>query len=229
MKILIFSDSHFHKEFEEKKFTFLKRIISQADQVVIAGDFWEARLMTFEEFVHSSWNKLFPLLKNKKTIYVYGNHDKKEFSDSRVSLFSDIQTEQYRFTSGGKTFVVEHGNRHNLKIFRQLHSLGLGNIFKSKFVIKWIHTKLEKFLIRTYGKNFLKKNFKKYNTEIKIQTQKEFINGEIYICGHTHAAEIDLEHNFINTGIIRHGLAQYVVIDGNDITLHEEWYNSPKK
>ncbi len=229
VKTLIFSDTHLHKEFEEEKFLFLKKIISEADRVIIAGDFWEAKLMTFDEFVNSFWNQLFPLLKKKNTVYIYGNHDKKELSDKRVSLFSDIQTDQYKFTSCGKTFVVEHGNRFFSK-FYYLAFTGIGKyILPSKFTIKWIHSKLEKFLTRTYGKEFIQKRFRKFNNEIKMQMRKEFTNDEILICGHTHAAEIDLKHNFINTGIIRHGIAQYVVIDGDDISLHEEWYENPKK
>lgn len=227
MKVLLFSDSHLDKKFDEKKFKFLEKIISEADKVIILGDFWEGSLISFDEFVKSPWNKLFPLLKNKKAVYIYGNHDKKEASDDKVKLFSDSQADKYTFTSDGKTFVAEHGDRffRNHATYYLTYGGPLKSIFMSKLFITWQFLILEDFLTKTFGTNFLKKRSLRFNKHIKKVMIKDFKNGEILICGHTHATEIDLENNFINTGIVRHGLGQYVIIDDGKVQLKEEWYS----
>ncbi|MBI4226199.1 metallophosphoesterase family protein, partial [Candidatus Roizmanbacteria bacterium] len=111
MKILIFSDSHLTENFEEKKFNFLKKIIQQSDSVIINGDFWDGYRTTFDRFISSDWNKLFPLLKSKKTVYIHGNHDRETYIDQNASLFSDLQTHTYRLQLNGKVFIIEHGHR----------------------------------------------------------------------------------------------------------------------
>nr|MBI5455722.1 metallophosphoesterase family protein [Candidatus Levybacteria bacterium] len=230
MKIIFFSDTHLTNKLEDKKFTFLEKIISQADKVIILGDFWDNSLITFDQFVNSSWNKLFPLLKSKKTVYVYGNHDKKEFSDKRVLLFSDTQTDKYSFKVNEKTFVAEHGDRFfkNNLIYQLTYGGPLKIFFMSKLFITWQFVIFENLLTKAFGTRFLKKKSLRFNGHIKKVIIKEFKNNEILICGHTHAAEIDLKNNFINTGIIRHGLGQFVIIDDGIIYLKEEWYNASR-
>lgn len=226
MKILLFSDTHLTKSFEENKFIFLKKIIAQADRVIILGDFWEGSLTTFDEFVKSDWVKLFPLLKEKHTVYIYGNHDRKELSDERVSLFSDMQTDKYKLDINGRTFVLEHGDSFFRKHITYYLTYGgpLKAFFMSKLFITWQFLILENFLTKVFGTTFLKKRSLRFNRYIKKGMIKEFKKGEILICGHTHAAEIDLDNNFINTGIVRHGLGQYVLIDDGEVYLKEEWY-----
>ena len=92
MKILVISDVHLDNAFEKPKYRFLKKIIRRADRVIINGDFWDGYLVKFQQFIQSPWKSLFPLLKSKKTIYIYCNHDKKILSDKHTALFSDIQT-----------------------------------------------------------------------------------------------------------------------------------------
>lgn len=226
MKILLFSDTHLLKKFDEKKFAFLQRIISQADKVIILGDFWEGSLMTFDEFINSSWNKLFPLLKQKHTVYIYGNHDEETLSDNRVSLFSDVQSVRFTFNEGGKTFVVEHGDKFfdNHLIYQLTYGGPFKQIFMSKSFITLRFIILDDLLTKVFGKKFLNRRLS-FNKHIKKVMLNEFKNGQILICGHTHAAEIDLKNNFINTGIIRHGLGQYVLIDDREVILKEEWYS----
>ncbi len=58
-------------------------------------------------------------------------------------------------------------------------------------------------------------NFKNYTRNKK---------GHIYIFGHTHLAEKDLLHNYVNSGYIDNGIAQYVIVEDGKIKLKEEWY-----
>jgi len=93
-KILLFSDSHLHPPiFKKAYFDRLVNLIEQADQVIINGDFWEGYFYSFDQFVNSKWNQLFPLLKQKHTIYLPGNHDLMSKLDKRTNLFSSAVVE----------------------------------------------------------------------------------------------------------------------------------------
>lgn len=227
MKILLFSDSHLRLRFEPKKFNFLKKIISEADKVIILGDFWEGGLETFDEFINSKWKELFPLLKEKHTVYAYGNHDEKDKADERVSLFSDVQIRQFKFEEGGKTFVVEHGDRFfkNHVFYLLTYGGPFRFFFMSRIFLTWQFVILEDFLTKTLGTKYLAQKALNFNKHIKKVWAKESKGSEILICGHTHGAEMDLQNNFINTGLVRHGLGQYVLIDGEKIISGEEWYS----
>ena len=65
-KILIFSDTHLTKRFEEKKYNLLVRLVSSSDRVIINGDFWDSWFVSFKDFLGSKWNKLFPLLRERE-------------------------------------------------------------------------------------------------------------------------------------------------------------------
>lgn len=224
MKYVVFSDTHLGEGFNEKKFVFLKKIINGADRIIIAGDFWEGLQITFDEFVNSRWNKLFPYLKKKKAVYIYGNHDSKKYNNERVSLFSVIQTERYVFSSGNKTFVVEHGDRaHILAVTLTKNVSKMIAFFINKNPM--ISHQLEKFAFNIFGKDFHQKISSRMNNKIKNQLGKGFAGNRILICGHSHHQELDLKNNFVNPGMIKFGLGQYFVIENGRINLREEWYN----
>jgi len=221
MKYLIFSDTHLSRTFEKEKFDFLKKIICQADRVVINGDFWEGTEIIFDEFVKSPWNKLFPYFKSKHTIYVYGNHDPEEKADKRVELFSDIQTKQFIFYSNGKKFIVEHGDRFNLSFINLLTRLeNFGSFLTGKNLFEVL--RVERLLYKILGVKKVQGMFQGLNQEIKKQASIE--NGTFLICGHTHSQELDIEHNFANTGIVRYGVGQFIIVENGIIQIREENY-----
>ena len=216
MKTLIFSDSHLSNRFDPKKFAFLKKIVSTADKVIINGDFWEGYTCTFTELVNSPWKQLFPLLKEKNTVYLYGNHDKKSYSDQKTKLFSTTQGIRYKFKSGNKIFHVEHGDRLMPLLDAYLAKY-------PKFLNDFFET-TEGFMFRYFGKLHLYLFFKSLNEKIKKRIADKFKKNEYLVCGHTNFAEIDLERNFINSGFIKHKIGYYLIIEDGDITLHEERY-----
>lgn len=218
MKILVFSDSHLTDKFEEKKFNFLKKIIDQVDQVIINGDFWDAYLTTFNKFINSPWRSFFPILKKKNTVYVQGNHDKKIYSDKRVDLFSNYQTTSYKKIIGKTEYIFEHGNSI-LPAIDDIFNIKLSPIIQKP--VKTIHD----YLVQKFKKKFLKFAFKRHNQKMKKKIQKNLKNNQVYVCGHTHFAEIDRENQFMNSGIFRSGLGQYLIIEENKITLNEHWYD----
>ncbi len=218
MKLLVFSDTHLTEYVEEKKFNLLRDIISKADKVVINGDFWDGYLSTFDAFIHSGWKNLFPLLKKKKSVYVYGNHDNKQFKHTDLcKLFSNIQTDQYKITLGKKTYIFEHGNR--------LLPFGDEDAFQAqiKSTFNKFSNKIEGLLIKTLGVHY-QRFLKKYNEIIKQKLLKELKENEYYVCGHTHSAEVDRKNRFINSGVIKDGLAQYIHISEKGFTPNNKIY-----
>lgn len=218
MKLLVFSDTHLTEFIEEKKFNLLSKIISKADRVVINGDFWDGYLSSFDEFIHSGWKNLFPLLKKKNTVYVYGNHDHKHFEHTkRSNIFSDIQTDRFSIKIGKKTFVFEHGNR--------LLPFGDEEIFQAQIKSKFnrLSNTIEGILIKTLGVHY-QLFLQKYNEIIKKKLVKELKKDEFYVCGHTHSAEIDTKNRFINSGVIKDGLAQYIHITEKGVTPNSVIY-----
>lgn len=221
MKIIIFSDTHLNRVFDQKKFDFLKKVIDSADQVIINGDFWEGFDMSFDEFVDSKWKRLFPYLLKKDAIYVYGNHDPKHMSNGRVKLFSKHQTRQYKLKLKEKTYIFEHGDRF----------LPLVDLFFKKYLGSsppmWLnqwYERFEKSMIKTFGKNYLKHTYGKFNSIMKSKIRKIAKENEWYVFGHSHLNEYDRESRFINSGLVRHGLGQYILINNNEVQLIDEQY-----
>ena len=218
MDILVFSDSHLSLPFEEKKYKFLENIISQADQVIINGDFWDGYLVSYKQFIESPWRHLFPLLKQKQAIYIFGNHDKKTFADKTMYLFSAAQTLRYELKIKEITYIFEHGHR--------LAPLGdKGLLLPPNKPVKMVKytDKIEKLFIRRTGSKY-QKLLKINNRRIKKKLKKELKPNEYYVCGHTHSAEVDYKNRFINTGVIKHGLAQYMWFKNNTLYVKQEKY-----
>jgi UDP-2,3-diacylglucosamine pyrophosphatase LpxH len=217
MKILVFSDSHLGPQFEENKYEFLKKIISEVDQVIINGDFWDGFLMKFDKFVESPWKKLFPLFKSKQTVYLYGNHDLPSMANDKVMLFSDIQGLYYQFTMNDQVFHIEHGNRFIPLLDESIP------FFKLPLVGKVLNFS-ERILVRGFGKRYLESAQSRKNVKIKDVRGNHIKNDVFLICGHTHYAELDEANKFANTGIIRHGLAQYLIIEDGKVTAYNTTY-----
>ena len=216
MKTLIFSDTHLTEVFEPDKYLFLKKIIAPADQVIINGDFWDGYLTSFSDFIDSRWNELFALLKEKKTIYLFGNHDRSEYNDQRMNLFSVKQGNNYQFKLKNKEIIIEHGHR----LFHSLDLLLKYNI--STPTVRSITRKkdrFEKYLIKKTG--IVLHTYLGYfpNRQIKKKIKKELSPNQIFVCGHTHLPAYDLKKNYLNTGFIQHGIGHYIIVDGNNLSL----------
>ncbi|HCC84872.1 MAG TPA: hypothetical protein DEP87_04280 [Candidatus Pacebacteria bacterium] len=224
MKTVIFSDTHFDPWFEPKKYAYLARLIQQADQVIINGDLWESILWTFDEFIKSPWSGLFSLLKAKKTIYIYGNHDAIKFSDERVQLFSTRQVTEWKIQTENKHYLIQHGDQYDLT-FHKWSRHPIGKILAHNPLIVRGMLLTEKFCMRWLDIHYSQNQLQKFNQEIKQEISGLLAPQEILITGHTHSAEIDEAHQFANSGFIRNGLAQYLEIDvAGALILHEDRY-----
>lgn len=222
MKILIFGDTHLNQKFEPYLFDYISKLIKTADQVIINGDFWDAYLCSFDDFVNSKWKKLFPLLKNKNTIYLYGNHDSQKKCDHRVDLFSSQQSVIFEWKSkSGKRYIIRHGDTiagdfdykhpHLTKYFWWLYSL----MFKLN--------KADNFIGKIY-QHFDHKKCLGIFTSISEYAQKNIRDSEVLICGHSHIHKDDRGNHLVSIGPFWNKIARYLIIDGDKVELHEESY-----
>lgn len=219
MKTIIFSDTHLTKRFSKRKFEFLKTLILRADKIIINGDFWDAYFISFDKFVKSKWNELFPFLKAKNTIYLNGNHDQKKWCDKRVDMFSSIQAQDYELRVGKYKLKIQHGN-----VIRP--SIGE----KYPWTSNWITCNLglggRNIFTRIFGENFVK------IFPPARKTQKKLINwslenmygNEIFVASHSHTPILDLTKRYINTGFIGQTYASYIEINDKKIDLIKKRY-----
>lgn len=222
MRLLVFSDTHLNDTFEEKKYRLLESNIKSSDRVIINGDFWEGFIFSFDQFINSPWKGLFPHLVAKKTVYLFGNHDRKEYSDKRARLFSVKQSQQYKINSEDNELIFEHGNRL-LPFFDEYIKFKQLNHIKPLFMKAY--NAFNRPLTRNYKDKFINLVYRPQNKIIINKLKKELIKNQIMITGHTHAYGIDLKNQYINTGFIRHGWAQYLIIENGKFKMMNEWYD----
>ncbi len=223
MKILVISDIQLNK-FEPKKKKVLKEIVEKHDKVIINGDLWDSWLMSAEEFIKSKYKDLFPLLLEKKAVYIFGNHDpQSKISKNQLSKFCVEYGDFYEFKLGETLYHIEHGHFILDKNFNYSLPTRLYNKL----------TKLENPLIYYIAEKFTEISYKIYpdlqlNSKM-MRNWNDFIRNnkpkdKFYIIGHTHKAEIDKKNKFANSGAIYYGYASYLTITENDITLNKLQY-----
>lgn len=221
MKTLIFSDTHLTHKFEPRKHKFLERTILGADQVIVNGDLWDGYFTRFDKFLNSKWKRLFPLLLSKKCIYLYGNHDRKEFLDSRTSQFAVEVKKQHLLEFPEQRLVIEHGDRWIRSIDVKLPTNSWTFRMLKSFLA--VTLKFEEYGVRTFGRNFYKvykdAHRRDENTLLKEVVEREFQPNEFLVCGHTHLPEFSLDSHFINTGFIKYRLATYLLIDNGKLNF----------
>jgi predicted phosphodiesterase len=211
--ILVLSDTHLNKNFEQAKLDKLVTLIQGARHVIINGDFWEGFEMTFDEFMRTKWVDLFPYLKSKHAVYIFGNHDKCKFSDQRIDQFCDRSTEQYIEQINTIRFIFEHGHRYAHKLD------GMFGVERPHRIEQALVESIQMIAIKLFGTRAMWFAFKGLNQEIKRKAKEEFGKLGPYrlISGHTHCAEVDTARNFANTGFSKYGYLQYLTIDEKGI------------
>ncbi|MDO8650243.1 MAG: metallophosphoesterase family protein [Candidatus Berkelbacteria bacterium] len=207
-KVLIISDLHLTKKFSPAKFDLIKKVISDCDQLIINGDLWEGFGMSLKDFMSSGWRQLFPSLKEKNTVYLFGNHDPKE--NARYEQFSTLATKTYEFSQNNVDFYVVHGDYFDPTLDMRHPNLPKPLLFIGVIVESW--------LISTIGRGYL--NIYRASNEKMKKWHRSNISNKWLVCGHSHLAELDLETKFANSGIfLRPGLASYLKIEKGEIEL----------
>jgi len=212
MRYLIFSDTHLTPWFRQDKFEALAEAIQGADRVIINGDFWESYGHSFSSFLESKWSStLFPLLLEKKAIYLLGNHDPEQSIDQRCKRFCVEQKMVHEFGSGGKRFRVEHGNAV-VPFFDERWGIRLPSpiVLLLQLVEGLVH-------VASRGK-IAERLFAHNNKTAKSWVKHNLPKNTYLVTGHTHGAEVDLENRYINSGFSRHGTCEYVYIEDGKVT-----------
>ncbi len=213
--LIAFSDTHLtHHWFNPKKFRYLANIIRSADQVAIVGDFWDGMRCSFDQFIQSPWKALFPLLKSKDAIYLYGNHDLEEWCDERVNRFSTHQAEAVDITVGTLNLRLEHG--HHIAPDPITKNPKLLNIP----MIGWADYIFTSVIPMTlFGERWTKISGRESTRLMRERAKELSANGQWLICGHSHVAQLDPEIKYANSGFISLGRIQYLKIDKYSIDL----------
>lgn len=210
MKTLVFSDTHFDKRFDQRRFNKLADLIANADNVIINGDFWEGLAISFDEFMGSKWKALFPLLKAKKAIYVYGNHDDARLSDDRIYEFCDEAVENYTYKTPSRTYFFTHGQQF---LFPKLKDKDSGIKRALKPLTKmdiFVAAKIQATMFKLFGPNIFPKRFNK----MSLEERKAIAPIEnLVVCGHSHKPQYQPDLNFIDIGFFNYGWANYMLID----------------
>lgn len=211
MKTIIVSDLHLTAKFDQKKYICLKKLFESCDKLIINGDFWSCYSSTFEELVNSKWKQLFPIMLGKKAVYIYGNHDRSEFMDQRVNLFSVEQRTSLNYSSGEHKYHIEHG--HLFFKHQSISNPKFISLYRKLKIDERIRLPLESLLFKKFDLKTLTKYFSYLNKEIKIKNKQLLQKGIILVVGHTHAPENNKVMKFVNTGFIGHNLGWYLVIN----------------
>ncbi len=216
MKTLIFADTHLSNRVHRKKLNYLKSIIEPADRVIIAGDFWDGFLTTLDKFTASGWNELFPLLLERQAIYVFGNHDRVEWSNDKVKLFSVQQAMAVDVIIGQRQFHITHGHTVFTSLEDKIPALNHSVPLRIGANMDVLHKLV-------WGRRFLSKD-STINAPMRDFTASSLPSPVFLICGHSHYPEIDHQHRIANTGFIGMGFGNYLIIEDDQLELIKEKY-----
>lgn len=213
--VLVFSDTHFTSKVDRPRLDVLKQLIQQHDQVVINGDFFDGYLVTFDDFVRSGWSELFPLLA-KKTVYIYGNHDKKEYSDQRVRLFSHSQTTHHTIPDAGVEVRIEHGDR----IAPSFDSMLPGVAQRASSLYPW-WLLVEQDVARVVPPVGWALSFKRRLNNWRIaRSARRLPADQVLLTGHSHIPY--RSDRYYNPGSFSRRLARYATIADTGIAIHAQ-------
>lgn len=212
MKVIVISDTHLGRRFSQKRFTGLANAFADSDRVVLNGDFWESTEWSFSDFVNSRWSGLFPILKQKSAIYIYGNHDPENACDDRVNLFSIVQADRYELKIGTSRYHFEHGH-----MLVPLIEDKFPAIFKDNKVALNVGKAFEQVGYMTLRKSY-SNLFKSQNNMMKRWGALALPEDTYLVAGHTHLAEVDHKAKYLNSGFNR-VRNQYLCIDENGVQM----------
>jgi len=217
MNTLVFSDTHLTTKFDKAKFAYLSKIISRADKVIINGDFWEGYLISFAEFLKSDWQNLFPLLKKKETVYIYGNHDEKKLVNEGVDRFSVAQAYSYKVVSPNYKVHIAHGDK-------LLTDQGFLSKLPNYKAMIWAGAQVQSVVVKAFGPESWKRIGGPQNEQMKLWKKTNLAADEILITGHSHFAEKDLKAGFVNAGFNANNWGQYLFLR-EELEFYQERIN----
>lgn len=220
MKTLIISDLHLSNRFDAVRAEYLIELLSEADRVILNGDFWDNHATTFDGFVRSPWKMLFPLLKARKTVYIFGNHDREQDSDERVSLFSTAQANHWQLRDGKLRLHIEHG--HHILAKHHDSPNWVVTLFRVSLYDVWFRQPLEHFLV-SRGNEVLHR-WHMGNNQQELIEKARTSSADLLVTGHTHLPTLQPDKKFVNLGYVNHGVSYYVLVENEQAYFIKESY-----
>lgn len=215
MRTVIISDTHLTPVLEKKKYEWICQAVSNADRLILNGDFWEGHLCSFDDFLKNGWSSMFGLLKSKGAVYLYGNHDRPDLMDERCRIFCDTQGEDLDFVDRGVKFHVEHGHR----IVPAIDVSGL----PGGRLLAGVSEAVESLGYRLAGARFFKL-YAGVNQKTKRWRWDNLSDDTWLVCGHTHLAQVDRRSCYANSGCVKWGYGSYLVVEDGRLSLIQERY-----
>jgi len=225
IKILVLSDVHLDEHFNPSKLRYLMHIIGEHDRVILNGDFYDDWFLSWEEFLVSKWAPLFPLLMQKQTIYINGNHDEAN-GHSAIGKFCVKQCYIYDEKIGNFDYHFEHGFEFLLQkeIGPALKFYMWTLSFRNSFWFHFLHF-LEILGYRFIPEMLTNSKFSLERNQFVKNHYSDFNTDGFVVIGHTHAPELDIQNKFANSGAVLHGYASYLTITEDGIKLHKNIYS----
>ena len=214
------SDVHLTSRFDRKKFNYLFNLIKGADQVALVGDWWDSRRCTFDEFLGSPWNNLFPLLLSRNAIYIYGNHDPRERCDGRAEQFSVRQADELDLEFGTFRLHFEHGHRIAPDPIEKNHP----GILKVPGIGHADYLFTELIPTSLFGERWINYRGRVCAKQLKAAAEEFAVKGQWLVCGHSHIAELNPAIKYANCGFFGLGRAQYLRVDNYSIGVVKARY-----
>ncbi len=208
MRTLIFSDTHLTHEYLPHLDIFLQQLIEPADQVIVNGDFWDAYHTTWQRFSHSRWQKLFAVLRRKKAIVLWGNHDQPRWT-KQPDLFSAQYADRFSLSAGDYLLQIQHGHV-------------LAPSFDTRYpLLAWYLGQYVPY--RSYS--FSPQAWFNQQAHLLMRHHaSQLPQNEILITGHSHVATLDFPERYANSGIIGSGRASWLWIEDDKLFLRKRRY-----
>lgn len=223
---IIISDIHCTKVFDQKKCDYILKLLDRCERVIFNGDMWSYYIQSFDTFVESKWSQLFPAFKAKNCIYIHGNHDRKNWCNYKVRLFSVYNTNEYVHQQDSLSFYITHGhlisgdsvqNENYIKFNRTVFDFNRLNRSYKFYIL------LNRLLLKIFKEQKYSGILKHLNKP-HYKFAAELPDNQILVVGHTHAPEFSPEKKYINVGFVNFGLAYYLNISEGKYTLECERY-----
>lgn len=228
LSTLILSDTHIGEKFVTERFEALIKLFEKYDQIILNGDFlddfWE-----YKKIVTSQWRPLFELLKTKKVIYLFGNHDidSTELRDVTHDFITEYADEYY-LSVGGKELVIMHGHtiypRLDGILYEEQITIGrkitqkimrlLANVLYPLVLIVRFFIEQHPSLVKLQRPIIIKQN-----NQMKQYARDNLEAHQILVCGHSHLREDSQDKKFINIGANCYERLEYLSIIDDSFEL----------
>lgn len=221
MRSIIISDIHLGSAVcQAKRFKEFLSLINDesinADELIVNGDLFDS--WDFRRLKGSHWkilSKMRQVAKSKKVVWIRGNHDGP--SEMISHLIGLDFLDEYLFESGGRSFLVLHGDIFDdfISEYPLLTKLA-DNAYRTLQRMSGCSNLA--FMAKRSSKTFLR-----CSEHVKERAKKyAFSKGaDVVCCGHTHLHEDDLKDavKYYNSGCWTEEKCHYILIDEGKVSI----------